>query len=225
MAPFIGGRSRAPVLLAAAVGWAAGCGGGAMPAAAPTHGAATGGPTVGDRAVAPHEGAEVQAAAAALPAGVEPFAPTAFVTFLGIAHGANEAELGGLLPETHESLGERTPMDIMGSRGFKYDGHFAVSWQTSSGRIDYITVKSDAAVRYLEAHARRDDKLQVLWGISPGGAVGVLGQPTDVVDRPHAQTYRYEFEAPGGRAGAVSLEFSKLSSPLRCSAVSVHWLY
>jgi hypothetical protein len=160
----------------------------------------------------------------ALPSGVKPFAPTEFVAFVGFTHGNAKPDVSTLVPTRHPTLGTRSKMEIMGSDGFRYEGHFAVSWQTEDSKIDYISVRSDAALAHLAKLQRSDARLQTLWGISPEGALGVLGQPSDIVERSHAWTFRFDFDN-GGRKGTLSLEFSKLDETTACSAVSVHWLY
>ena len=160
----------------------------------------------------------------ALPPGVSPFAPAELVTFFGIHHGDRKDSVLALLPEDAGPLGTRSPIDIMGSDGFTYGGHFAVSWLTETGQIDFVSVKSQAALDFLTSHGRSDAHFDTLWGASPQAALGILGQPTEIVERPHAWTFRFDFDA-GGRKGTLSLEFSKLSDTLDCSAISVHYGY
>lgn len=160
----------------------------------------------------------------ALPAGVSPFAPSVFVSFFGIHHGDRKDTVLALLPKDAGPLGPRSSIDIMGSDGFTYGGHFAISWLTETGQIDFVSVKSRAAIDFLTSRGRSDAHFDTLWGVSPQAALGILGQPTEVVERPHAWTFRFDFDT-GGRKGTLSLEFSKLSDTLGCSAVSVHYSY
>jgi len=159
------------------------------------------------------------------PAGVKPIVPSAFVAFLGFKHGNRKNAFDGLLPAKQAALGKRTEIDMAGSKGYKYESHFAVAWDADSNRIEFVSIRSEEAVRYLKGKKRSDANLGVLWGISPGAAHGVLGKPTQVVNRPHAITYRYEFRDDDKRRGTVSLEFSKLADPVQCNSVSVHWFY
>ncbi len=159
------------------------------------------------------------------PAGVKPIAAAAFASFLGFDHGATMKQIISLLPEEIPKLGKRAEMDMAGSVGYKYEGHLAAAWDDESKRIEFLSVRSKEAIRYLADHGHSDEKLDVVWALSPGGAHGILGKPTQVVNRPHAVTYRYEFSTSDKRRGTVSIEFSKLAEPVRCSAVSVHWFY
>ena len=158
------------------------------------------------------------------PVGVDPLDPAAFITFIGFEHGQTMKQVDRLLPARDSQLGERTEIDMAGSMGYKYEGHFAAAWDARSKRIEFLSVRSQEAMSHIFAKGREDDKLKLVWGITPAAAHGLLGPPTQVVNRPHAVTYRYEF-VDGDRRGTVSLEFSKLATPVRCSAVSVHWFY
>jgi len=159
------------------------------------------------------------------PAGVQPIDPASFVTFLGFSHGDKKDKLVSLFPESDPRLGKRADMDMAGSEGYKFEGHFAAAWDLETSRIEFLSVRSEDAIHYLAAQGHRDSNLQVVWGMSPGAAHGLLGEPSQVVNRPHAVTYRYDFHTSDERRGTASLEFSKLAEPVRCSAVSVHWYY
>lgn len=159
-----------------------------------------------------------------LPAGVEPFAPSEFVSFLGFEHGGNKSELGDLMPEQHATLGERTDNQMAGAAGVKFERHLAFSWNPESGALEYISVRSDKAIHHLEDNDHGDPKLDKVWNRTKGEALGILGEPTERVTQPHADAYRYEFEAADGRRGALTLLFNNLQSPPRCSRISVSWL-
>ena len=160
-----------------------------------------------------------------VPAGVEPFSPAEFVQYCGFHHGSSHTEIGALMPETQAAMGERTDNQMAGTAGVKYERHLAVSWRPDNGMIEYVSVRSDAAIEYLEGQNRGDDKLSALWRRSKAEALGILGEPTERVSQPHADAFRYEFEARDGRKGALTLLFSNLQSPPRCSRVSVSWSY
>ncbi len=157
------------------------------------------------------------------PPGVAPFPPAEFAQFIGLRHGAKGSALRDLLPARIPSLGKRTALAVAGSTGYEYARHFVVSWQTDNGRIEYVSVRSKQAIAYLEGKNRSDRKLTALWNVTTAQARGLLGEPNDNIDRPHARTLRYEFARAGRRIGVLSLEFSKLSTPPRLSSVSVHW--
>lgn len=146
-----------------------------------------------------------------------------FVRFVALEHGANRADLDALLPDQAPGLGKRNPADMAGSSGVRYPGHLEVAWDPDTRRLQYIGIKSDAAVDYLEQRGHGDPRVRTLWGKSPAALEAMLGAPTETYDRPHAVTWRYEFTAPGGREGALALELSKLGGEPAVSAVSVHW--
>jgi hypothetical protein len=156
-------------------------------------------------------------------AGVDRIEPARFVDFIGFHKGDGADAVTALMPEELPRLGKRSPFELSGSEGFRFDHHLAISWATGSKKIDYISVRSRAALDYLANNGRSDAKLTSLFGATIGEAKGALGEPTLDATRPHAITYRYEFTAGGGR-GTVTLEFSKLDDPPRCRAISVHWL-
>jgi hypothetical protein len=146
-----------------------------------------------------------------------------FVRFVALEHGATKADLEALLPEQAPGLGPRSPADMAGSSGVRYPGHLEVAWDPTTRRLQYIGIKSPAAVDYLEQRGHGDPRVRILWGKSPAALEAMLGAPTETYDRPHALTWRYEFTAPGGREGALALELSKLGDHPAVSAVSVHW--
>lgn len=157
------------------------------------------------------------------PPGVTPFLPAKFSEFIGFRHGSKSSALRGILAKIDPSLGKRKTLGVAGSTGYEYARHLVVSWQTDNGRIEYMSVRSKKAIAYLEGHNRADRKLTALWNVTTGQARGLLGEPSDNIDRPHARTFRYPLKKSGRRIGVLSLEFSKLSTPPRLSTVSVHW--
>lgn len=160
-----------------------------------------------------------------VPPGVNPFPASSFVSYLGLSHGASKSQVTSLLPKKHADLGARAAINLVGSTGFEYSGHMAISWETESGRVDYMSVRSATAKRFLEQQNRSDTKLDALWRASPSAAWGILGKPTERVSRPHLEAFIYKFKAADARAGTLTLKFSKLSDPPRCQSVSVAWDY
>ena len=145
-----------------------------------------------------------------------------FVDFVGFHHGDNRDAATPVLAWKAEGLGARKPLEMSGSEGFRFPGHLAISWSTETQRIDYVSVRSKAAVQYLAGKGRSDSKLDALFGASISVARSALGKPTLEAQRPHAVTYRYDFDA-GGKKGTVTLEFDRLVDPPTCRSVSVHW--
>lgn len=159
-----------------------------------------------------------------IPTGIEQIPVGQFTTFAGFKRGqSNSAVVAALMPWESE-LGKRKLIDIWGNEGWEYDGHLTVSWQVPGGQIDYVSVKSAKALEYLESHGHADARLRALWDNTTAEARARLGEPTQEADRPHARTFRYDFDA-GGSQGTLSLEFNKLTDPPKCEAVSVHWRY
>lgn len=158
-----------------------------------------------------------------IPSGIAPIPVGQFTSFAGFTRGQSNQAVGALMPWENE-LGKRKVIDIWGNEGWEYEGHLTVSWQVPGGQIDYISVKSEKALAYLESHGHTDPRLRALWDNTIGEARARLGEPTQQADRPHARTFRYDFEA-GDARGTLSLEFNKLADPPRCEAVSVHWRY
>lgn len=157
------------------------------------------------------------------PGPTEPLAVAGFVRFVALEHGATETQVQTLLPEQAPGLGQRNPADMAGSTGVRYAGHLEVAWDPDTLKLQYIGVKSAAAVDYLEAAGHGDPRIRSLWGRDAGAVRAMLGAPTEQFDRPHAVTWRYEFTAADGRRGALSLELTKLGERPTVSGVSVHW--
>lgn len=155
--------------------------------------------------------------------GIAPIAPAAFETFLGFAQGQRHTGIAALMPAKSPALGQREPIEMSGSDGFRYEHHLEISWDHETGELDYISVRSDKAIRYLADHGHSDANLAALWGKSMAEARAALGAPTLQADRPHARTYRYDYDS-GGKRGTLTLEFSKLETPPRIRSISVHWL-
>lgn len=154
--------------------------------------------------------------------GVARIAPAQFASFVGFNHGDDRDAATEVLAWKAADLGDRKPLEMTGSEGFRYPGHLAISWSADSKRIDYVSVRSQKAADYLASKGRTDGKLTALLGKSISEARSALGKPTLEADRPHAITYRYDFDA-AGKTGTVTLEFDKLEQTPRCKSVSVHW--
>jgi hypothetical protein len=158
-----------------------------------------------------------------IPTGLTPIPLAQFNSFAGFRRGQSNEGIAKLMP-WNSDLGERKTIDIWGNEGWEYDGHLTISWQVPGGQLDYVSVRSEKALAYLESHGHSDARLRTLWDNTMAEARARLGEPTQQADRPHARTFRYDFTA-GGAQGTLSLEFNKLLDPPKCEGVSVHWRY
>lgn len=211
-------RASSPTIAIGLLAIATACGGADTRAEEPT---STSQATVVKGKPATTEGPAKQGEASAV-AGVSPIQVASFVAFVGFRHGDDRDAATEVLTWTADGLGARKPLEMTGSEGFRYPGHLAISWSTEDSHIDYVSVRSKAAIKYLNGKGRGDARVEQLFGASLGEALGALGKPTLQADRPHAITYRYEFDT-AGKKGTLTLEFDKLVSPPRCRSISVHW--